>query len=226
MRRRLAHGRAPLHGSLKGCVISAVSMTGPSLGMDFLKNNCQLPQRRSVRLPGYDYTQAGAYFVTICTYQRECLLGEIIGAEMRLNEFGVVARDEWLRSAEIRTEIELDAFTVMPNHVHGIVVIRPSKSSSASSHVGAHGRAPAVRTPKSLGSFVAGFKSITTKKINRIRQVHGTPFWQRNFYERVIRNYDEWASLTQYIQNNAREWEESDEYWPSPGSFHNRWHFY
>lgn len=79
--------------------------------------------RRSIRLPGYDYAQAGAYFVTICTNQRECLFGEVVDGEMRLNEYGRVVEDEWFASACIRCEIELDAFIVMPNHIHGIVWI-------------------------------------------------------------------------------------------------------
>jgi len=79
--------------------------------------------RRSIRLQGYDYSRAGAYFVTICTQNRECLFGDIVHGEMRLNDAGRVVADEWLKTAEIRTEIELDAWVVMPNHFHGILVI-------------------------------------------------------------------------------------------------------
>ena len=79
--------------------------------------------RRSIRLRGYDYTSGGAYFVTICTYDRECLFGAVEGNTVRLNQYGLVAREEWSRSAAHRPEIELDAFVVMPNHVHGIVII-------------------------------------------------------------------------------------------------------
>jgi putative transposase len=89
-----------------------------------VQNDCQLRHRRFIRLPGYDYTGAGAYFITICTHQRESLLGDIVGGEVRLSQFGSIAQEEWLHSAEIRTEIELDAFILMPNHIHGIVLIR------------------------------------------------------------------------------------------------------
>jgi REP element-mobilizing transposase RayT len=117
--------------------------------------------RRSIRLRGYDYRQPGAYFVTIVTQDRACLFGEVVGEEMHLNELGKIVWEEWFRSAEIRQEIELlpDEFVVMPNHVHGIVWI-------VESPVGAHGRAPLhhaplQRLPRSLASFIAGFKSAT-----------------------------------------------------------------
>jgi hypothetical protein len=79
--------------------------------------------RRSIRLPGYDYSQPGAYFVTICAYQRQCLFGEIIDGQMRLNQYGAIVADEWQKSSIMRREIELDAWVVMPNHFHGIVII-------------------------------------------------------------------------------------------------------
>ena len=85
--------------------------------------------RRSIRLKGYDYAQAGAYFVTACTYHRDCLLGDVVKNEMVLNEYGRVIWDEWFRSAKIRLEIRFDA--VMPNHIHGIVIIRDGKTVGA-----------------------------------------------------------------------------------------------
>lgn len=162
--------------------------------------------RRSIRLPGYDYRQAGAYFVTVVTHQRECLFGGIADGEMRVDGYGEVVRDEWLRSAQIRREIELDAFVVMPNHLHGIVVIRD---------VGAHGRAPLPlaphRPPRSLGSFVAGFKSAVTKRINTMRRTPGLPVWQRNYWERVIRDERELDRVRQYIAENPLRWESDPE---------------
>jgi hypothetical protein len=93
--------------------------------------------RRSVRLKGYDYAQPGAYFVTLCTAGRACLFGEIVDGEMRTNACGAIVRDEWMRSAQIRQEIQLSPgeFVVMPNHIHGIVWI-------VGGDVEAHGRAP------------------------------------------------------------------------------------
>ena len=99
--------------------------------------------RRSIRLKGYDYTQPGAYFITICTQNRECLFGDVVDGEMRLDACGVIVREEWFRSAEIRREIALwpDEFVVMPNHIHGIVWITDQRDV-AGPNVGAHGRAP------------------------------------------------------------------------------------
>ncbi|HOK89274.1 MAG TPA: transposase, partial [Candidatus Hydrogenedentes bacterium] len=87
-----------------------------------MKYNPDLHHRRSIRLQGYDYTQPGAYFITICTANRKCLFGEVVDCQMRLNETGRIVRDEWLQTAALRPGVVLDAFVVMPNHVHGIIV--------------------------------------------------------------------------------------------------------
>ncbi len=104
--------------------------------------------RRSIRLKGYDYSSAGAYFITICAYQRACLFGEIVDGMMQLNEFGQIVADEWLKSSEIRREIALDEWVVMPNHIHGIVFIQPVESHNPvgvnDNGVGANGRSPLV----------------------------------------------------------------------------------
>ncbi len=155
--------------------------------------------RRSLRLKNYDYAQSGVYFVTTCTYHRQCLFGNIVNGIMHLNECGVIVRDEWLRSAKIRNEIVLDEFIVMPNHFHGIVIIEKCDVNCA---VGAHGRAPLHRSPRSVGSFLAGFKSIVTKRINELRQAPGQPVWQRNYHDRVIRNECELNHIRNYIINN------------------------
>jgi REP element-mobilizing transposase RayT len=167
--------------------------------------------RRSIRLPTYDYAQAGAYFVTMVTHQRQCLFGEIVGGQMRLAAYGQVVSEQWLRSALVRGEIELDAFIVMPNHIHGIVIMRVQPMA-----VGAHGRAPLpsslpYRPPRSLGSLVAGFKSAATKRINEIRGTLGVSVWQRNYYERVIRNGEELNRVRQYIIDNPAHWEQDRE---------------
>ena len=80
-------------------------------------------KRRSIRLKDYDYSQPEAYFVTICTYNRECILGNIINGEMQINGFGKIVKNEWLKTAKIRKTIGLDEFVVMPNHIHGIIMI-------------------------------------------------------------------------------------------------------
>jgi putative transposase len=209
-----------------------------------MKFNPEIHHRRSIRLKGYDYSQNGAYFVTICSWNRECLFGEIAGIktdnpEMILNEYGKIVHDEWMRTVLIRKEIEIDEFIVMPNHFHGIVFIhgkgdRPVAQMTAiagciqgrppisgqtnqirqdSRMIGAAG-APTDEQPgpkpKSIGSFLAGFKSIITKRVNEIRLSPGAPVWQRNYYERIIRNEIEFNRICEYIINNPMNWNDDE----------------
>jgi len=164
-------------------------------------------RRRSTRLSGYDYAQDGVYFVTVCTAGRECLFGEITDdGEMILNTLGCVVEDNWFKSAYIRKVIVLDAFVVMPNHIHGIVVI------TGAHDLGAHNRAPLpqppalIRPPRSLGSFIAGFKSAATTQINQIRDTSYTPVWQRNFHDKIIWNESMLDGIRTYIENNPANW--------------------
>ncbi len=170
--------------------------------------------RRSIRLPGYDYAQPGAYFVTICTHGRECVLGEVMDGRVNLSPFGEVVHEEWERSAVIRPELELDAFVIMPSHLHGIVVITGDVSVGLHS-VGAHGRAPLHRAPRSLGSFIAGFKSTTTRRVNLARGTPGASFWQRGYYEHVIRDAGDLEKIGTYIAENPLSWG-LDENFPDP----------
>jgi len=170
--------------------------------------------RRSIRLPAYDYTQPGAYFVTVVTHQRQCLFGEIVDGQVLVSSYGEAVGEEWLRSTQIRREMQLDAFVVMPNHIHGIVIIGET--------VGAHGRAPLHRAaphraplphraPRSIGSFVAGFKSAVTRRINEMRGTPRLPVWQPNYYEHVIRDEEELNRIRQYIIENPARWEDDVE---------------
>ena len=163
--------------------------------------------RRSIRLPGYDYRQSGAYFVTMCAYQRQCMFGEVVDGQMVLNQYGAIVADEWQKSSVIRQEIELDAWIVMPNHFHGIVIIENHVGANDNHHVRANGRSPLRMKPKSLSSLMSGFKSITTKKIDILRDSPGTPLWQRNYYEHIIRNPDAMDKIRQYIIHNPVSWQ-------------------
>ena len=168
--------------------------------------NPDIHHRRSRRLKGYDYSQAGAYFISVCTRNRECLLGEIADGEMRLNDAGRMVAEEWMKSAEIRNEIELDAFAVMPNHVHGIIVI-------ANDCRGVWPYAPTgtLRSPsRTIGALVRAFKSACTIRINDMRNARGTPVWQRNYYEHVIRDEDDLNRIRQYICDNPARWAEDE----------------
>jgi len=158
--------------------------------------------------------------VTICARGKACVFGEIVGGEMHLNEGGRIVEAEWTRSAAIRKEIELDAFVIMPNHLHGIVMFTrhavgghgpfPREGLHPRS-VGAHGRAPLQRPSRSLGSFIAGFKASATKRINDLRGTPGRAVWQRNYYEHVIRDDEDFARIHTYIAENPARWELDEE---------------
>lgn len=187
--------------------------------------NPDIHKRQSIRLKGYDYSQSGLYFITICCYQRECLFGNIINSQIILNNFGQLIKEEWLKSAEIRNEIEFDDFVIMPNHFHGIVIINQEINRDfmkndvdfQDNNVGANGRSPLQQIqssrpkismkPKSISSLIAGFKSATTKKINIIRNTPQNPVWQRNYYDHIIRNDESLARIREYVQNNPLSWE-------------------
>jgi putative transposase len=175
-------------------------------------------RRRSIRLYCYDYSVPGAYFVTVCTHRRECIFGRIpSNGNVTLNRYGRIAFEEWRSSAEMREEMDLDTFVVMPNHVHGIVVIKHDISGN---DVGAQGLAPLqnpplqqpalYRPPRSLGYFIAGYKMAVTKRINALRKTPGAPVWQRNYYERILRNDDELNGARFYIQENPARWADDD----------------
>jgi REP element-mobilizing transposase RayT len=170
--------------------------------------NPEQHHRRTIRLSGYDYTQNGAYFVTLCAANRECLFGDIgTMGEIHLSVIGKLVQEEWLRTPLVRPEVTLDAFMIMPNHMHFIVVFAHTEQGNPpTGSVGAHGRAPLQRPPKSLGSLVAGFKSITTKRINELRHTPGEPVWQRNYYEQIIRDEAMLNTVRAYIVNNPARW--------------------
>jgi REP element-mobilizing transposase RayT len=179
----------------------------PYHGNEIMKYNSNKHNRRSIRLMGYDYSKSGYYFITICTYKRECILGEMINDKMIMNENGKIVESEWLRSSEIRKEIELDVYRVMPNHFHALLWIAPN--------VGANGHSPLRNRPalksKSLSSLMVGFKSSVKLKINKFRNTPGVPIWQRNYYEHIIRNEKELNKIREYIINNTLKWEFDEE---------------
>jgi REP element-mobilizing transposase RayT len=174
--------------------------------------NPDVHHRRSIRLKEHDYTQNGAYFVTIVTYQREHLFGRVVNGMMQLNEWGEIARHEWFKTAALRPYVELfdDEFVVMPNHAHGILWINDV--------VGAERRsAPTITaTPNvivgSLGAVVRAYKSATTYAINAARQTRGMTVWQRNYYEHIIRNDADLNRIRKYIADNPLKWADDDLY--------------
>jgi len=163
--------------------------------------NPEKHRRRSVRLRGYDYSQPGAYFVTICSWLRGSIFGDIVNGKIQLNEIGVVVEREWLNTIHVRQNIDLDQFVVMPNHVHVIVIINRK---------GVLQYAPtkdALRSPsQTLGAIIRGYKSTTTKQININRDTPDRSVWQRNYYEHVIRNEFELNNIRKYIRDNPVRW--------------------
>ena len=192
--------------------------------------------RRSIRLKGYDYTQAGAYFVTIVTHDRECLFGEVVDGQMRLNPFGEIVREEWFRTAVVRPYVMLapDEFVVMPNHIHGIIWIvgvgdrnrrnvlgtdRMGDPSGRGDPVGGSRGDPAGRPCRddrdqrphgpaagSVGAIIGQIKSIAAKRINALRGTPAAPVWQRNYYERIIRYETSLVRVRRYIAANPSRW--------------------
>ena len=136
-----------------------------------MKYNPEIHNRRSIRLKGYDYSQAGAYFMTICTQNRECLFGDIVNGEMRLNEAGKFIVDSWKWLAEQYDHVSLDAFVVMPNHLHGIIVITDDCRGGSRT-------APTVER-KPICRLIGAFKTVSTKRINESRHTPGTKLWQQ-----------------------------------------------
>ncbi len=138
-----------------------------------------MPQKpwRSIRLKGFDYSQPGSYFVTICTFDRKCLFGEVMGDQMKLNGLGELVNREWTKTAELRKNVKLDAFIVMPNHLHGIItLVEEGITSEAATGVEAFEKP----TSNSVPTIVRLFKAATTKQINLLRGPGNGPVWQRN----------------------------------------------
>jgi putative transposase len=171
-----------------------------------------LKHRRSIRVQGYDYSQAGAYFVTICTQNRKCLFGEIADGRMVVNHAGRIVDQCWYDIPSHFPHIALDQYVVMPNHLHGIIVISEGRGTACCR--GTACRAPTTTEEQfghpvvgSVPTIIRSFKSAATKRINEIRNTPGAKLWQRNFYERIIRNDDELNRIREYIANNPLQWE-------------------
>lgn len=167
-------------------------------------------RRRFMRLKGFDYTRQGAYFITICTKERACLFGEVVDGVMRLNDAGHIVEHCWRTIPDHCIHAQLDAFVVMPNHVHGIVVLVGSGAVGATHasplpDLASSGRSRGPRR-QSIASIIGSFKSAVTKRINDIRKTAGALVWQRNYYEHVIRNEESFNRIRQYILDNPLRW--------------------
>ena len=166
----------------------------------------KIHHRRSIRLKGYDYTSAGAYFITIVTYRRECLFGEIVDGKMGLNENGKIVKYAWKDLVNHYPNIELGTFCIVPNHVHGIIILIDTT-------VGAGLRPAPTQTAKQHGlpEIVRAFKSFSARRVNEHLKSPGVPLWQRNYYEHIIRNDDEHNHIHLYIESNPANWMDDEE---------------
>ena len=183
-----------------------------------------LHRRRSIRLKGYDYSQGGAYFITICTQNRECSFGDIMDGRMGLNDAGQMIERWWNELMGKYPHIKIDAYIVMPNHFHGIIIVgatlcgRPEIINRQPHHqIG-----QPHRVAPTIGEIIDWFKTMTINEyIRGVKQHNWQPFhgklWQRNYYDRIIRNEKELNQIREYIFNNPFQWAE-DEYNPEKGS--------
>lgn len=167
--------------------------------------NPDIHHRRSIRLRHYDYSQAGAYFITLCTQKRECLFGVVADDGVRLNDIGRMVQDIWDALPGHYPRVELDCFVVMPNHIHGIVVLngvgaRFIAPEFVAPSLGAMKRAPTV------SEIIRAFKARCTHGINQLRKIQGTSIWQRNYYEHIIRSESSLQETREYIANNPAQW--------------------
>ncbi len=177
--------------------------------------------RHSIRLKGYDYSLAGAYFITICTRNRECLFGQIVNGAMQLNAAGQMIERWWAELMHKFPSVETDAYVVMPNHFHGVLSLSAGGQPP-------EGRPPLDEQPHrvaptgstkiemgrpTLGDIMDWFKTMTTNEyIRRVKQ-DGWPrfvgkLWQRNYYEHIIRDERDLCRIRDYICNNAARWQE------------------
>jgi len=180
-------------------------------------------QRRSIRLTGYDYRQAGAYFLTVCTQDHRCLFGRVEGETMWLNRSGEIAEEVWRAIPAHFADVGLDVFVVVPNHVHGIIVIGdggPVGATHASPlqtsdvvplHAGPAGVSDATETPqgpkrRSVGAIIGSYKSAVSKRIRESGATPGPSLWQRNYFEHIIRNDVALDRIRQYILDNPLRW--------------------
>jgi len=160
--------------------------------------------RRSIRVKGFDYSQDGAYYVTICTHRRECTLGSVKGNAVQLTELGRAAEESWQDLPVRYPHLTLDALVVMPNHVHVILVIDGTECRGG-------GATPPLQSDPTLGQIVGYTKYQSTKRINERRGTPGERVWQRNYYEHIIRNDADLRRIREYIASNPLGWSEDPE---------------
>lgn len=169
-------------------------------------------RRKWIRLKQYDYTQPGAYFVTICTHDRAHLFGRVVDQTVALSSWGQMADWQWRNLPQHFEQVRVDVHVVMPNHLHGIIWIGDDPVETI------YSPPPAPQTgvtSGSLGAIVGTFKSLTARRINQMRQTPGIPVWQRNYFEHIIRTEHALHAIRRYIHENPQRCS-MDRYHPEP----------
>ena len=188
--------------------------------------------RHSIRFPKYDYAQPGAYFVTICTHHQLPILGRISEGEIALSQEGIIVKKCLVKIPHHFTSSSLDAYVIMPNHVHAIIILTDNRRGEASakdsgflpfeSKADASPLQPKDSRPRgtksgSLGAIIQNFKFVSTRKMNQFRNTPGDRIWQRNYFEHIIRSEKALNAIRRYIMTNPVRWE-MDRYNPkAPG---------
>jgi REP element-mobilizing transposase RayT len=182
-----------------------------------MKYNPEIHHRQSVRLNGYDYSQAGYYFITVCAQERECLFGKIENDLMILNDAGKMI-GHWWNELKNKFQIELDQYVIMPNHFHGIINIvgadlRVCPDNESNIQLGEHTGSP-LQGP-SINKIIQWFKTMTTNDyIHNVKQNHWKSFngklWQRNYYEHIIRDEKSLWHIREYVANNPCQWRQDE----------------
>jgi REP element-mobilizing transposase RayT len=182
--------------------------------------NPDIHRRRSIRLKAHDYSSAGAYYVTVCAQNRECVFGNIMDMEMKLNDAGRMVQGVWNELSGHYPGVKTDSFVIMPNHIHGIIVLTSTTVGAGPracpNHGTQNGQPRKVAPTISLPDVMYGFKSMTTTHYRYGVAKHGWPpfhqrLWQRNYYERVIRDDAEIHRVREYITGNPARWFEDEE---------------
>jgi putative transposase len=166
--------------------------------MEGMDHSGDRTRRRTIRLKGWDYASSGAYFVTICAKDRRCLFGVVVNEMMHLGPAGSVVENAWISLADRYSHASLDEYIIMPNHMHGIIVLQSVRRGGS--------RTAPTSTRKPLGRLIGAFKTISTKEINRLCGTTGRTIWQRGYYDHIIRNEEDLDNIRRYIQNNPLNW--------------------
>jgi REP element-mobilizing transposase RayT len=183
--------------------------------------NPAIHHRRSIRLKGYDYSQAGLYFITICCQDRICRFGHIENSEMVLNELGMVACNEWAKLPERFPNFELDVFQIMPNHIHGIIILNempvgagftPAQNDMyiGATDIGATDIGATARVAPTVSDIVGAYKSLVANECLKLFKINNETMgklWQRNYHEHIIRDEQSYLKISEYIINNPANWD-------------------